>query len=189
MSSKQKIAIKTTKKKLNRITILLVCIPGVILLGAFALWLNFYLGERKTLSELSIAGKNLEAVYNNLLAANPVIVTGSYFHYDCSVSHMSWLTQQISCGPHGDITLGEASRDIEEEVKVLAKAAEGTIFETKAQDISVSADSAEITTQAAGSKVPCYISYSKGSFDNTWGYSLVCRKVVPNFLPGYAVEK
>lgn len=179
---------KTAKLKLNKLSIVVISIVGVVVLVIGGLWLRSYLIEKQAINELVSAGDKLKAVYNNLLTQTEGNTAHIFFRYDCSMSNVNWLEQKISCGPSGNITVKEALIDFDNVAQNLTQLTKGSGFDINPVDVEVGQDSVSIAVEFS-KDIRCHISYSQNTLNHEWSYSLVCRKNVDRVLPGYVVEE
>lgn len=180
--------VKKAKIKPSRRSIIFASLAGVLLLVVGGYWLRSYLTEKQALAELSTAGKELRIVYNNILELNKDNIENSHFQDDCSVSNASWLEQKISCGPSGNVEL-KTPIDLEEAAELVADSIQGNGLGLRVEDIVTGQNSVGVSTGVNEAGIKCYVGYSQNSLTDAWSYGLVCRKTVPNFLPGYTVEE
>lgn len=189
--SKNNKPINNHKKKASSTKILLICIPAVILLGVFGFWFNYYLVQRATLEELSNVSRDVQLIYGSIIKANGDNVETSYFRHECSEASVEIGRGQIVCATVGTVILKQGQK-----LEIAGQVLEDTVRENaldaekQAQvnnDQYYSAASLEYTSPYKG--VTCSGHYAQSSSSKKWAYTIGCRKIVSDFLPGYAIEK
>jgi|GEM_PF-5383725 len=178
---------KTAKYKLNKRLIIVMSVVGVLLLIGAGFWLQSYFVEKQTIADLSAVNKELRIIYDNVLELNKDNVSGSYFRDNCSVSNVNWLEQKKSCGPSGNVILKSAV-NLEGAKKILAESIQGSKLGLSANDLNTGQDLIGGSTGTNEKGIKCYVGYSKDNVTDAWSYGFMCRKEVPDFLPGYTIE-
>lgn len=179
MSSKRK-SEKKEKLILNRWSIVAVTMFGILSIVLLAVWISYFLSEKRSLAELSSAGTDLKVVYGQIANKYEDTSAQSHFRYECHESSTEIGKGRIVCGPNATIYLkGTVSeQDLKDSVGAIVKGS--GLF----QGVSSGSSSAQgISLSFSHGSTDCYLS------GNSKEISVYCIKTVPDFLPGYTVEK
>lgn len=190
MATKKKVK-KKSNKKLTSDVIIVLSVIGIVFVCFFGFWLKSYIPERKSLSELADVGKNLEVVYNKLLAVNDGNVQDSYFGHECSEASVEIGRGQIVCSVVGMVTL-KHDDSLERAKQVLEQTVNSSGLNLHEQGKIYNGEYYSAVTLVYKSPydvVDCDGHYAQSNLSKKWIYSISCRKTVPDFLPGYTIEK
>lgn len=179
---------KKNELNINKRILIYLVILGVIVLSVSGIWLKVYYMEKQTISELSDVSKELRLVYDNIIHDSGGNIKSTYFRNDCSVSNKSWLEQQISCGPSGNIILND-SVNIATAGDILTSALKGIDIGIEIADIKIGQESVDLSSKPNDRGIKCSLYYSQDLSSGVWSYGLVCRKDVSRVLPNYAVRE
>lgn len=182
--------LKKAKSRLSKRSIVFLSIVGFLLLLIGVMRLRTYLIEEQAINELSESSEHIKILYDQMLTANADNVADSNFGNKCSESSVKIGKGRIVCWTGGviilknDIGLESAGRIMERSVigNRLSSGTEANISDNQYyQGVS-------INYRSLYQDVICDGNYGQ-SHTKEWSYSISCRKDVPNFLPGYTVEK
>lgn len=177
--------------KLSRSLIVLISIAGFLLLLIGVFWLGSYVREKQTISELSVASIEVKRIYDHMLGLTGEEVKASTFENKCSEASVEIGRGRIVCAAEGSIVL-KADIGLEKAAQVLETSASDNLLNSNSKANIYNQNSYSVVS--IGYKSPykdmtCDGSYSQILSTKLWSYTIGCRKDVPDFLPGYTVEK
>lgn len=175
------------KLKDKKVVVILIVIAGLVLVAVSGFFLNSYLVQQSTLKELDRASQSLESVYDKLTEINRDNLASSSFTKDCSAPNRGPYDRIISCGPRGVIVLKNRT-DIDKAKTWINDSVESAEGNAIGAEMKVEEEISFEMSLKDLKDVRCYVSYGVDQTSGMWGYRLVCRKTVSNFLPGYVVE-
>ncbi len=181
---------RTKQQNSNKKRLFLIVAGGLILLSVLGLVVYRFAEQRRNLDELASAGKELRGVYEALLKLNGDNVTKSNFLQGCNEASVELGRGQITCWVKGTIELkNEVNLTIAR--ANLEGALEGSGFSYN-QGVNIYngqyGSGVEVSLNVPYINMICDGDYAQNSVTSNWGYLLSCRKVAPDFLPGYTVE-
>jgi len=190
-SSKKQSAILGLFQKHKVLCILTALIlAGAVLTGVISI--TRYIDHQQDIKQLNLTSTLLRGIYDELIASNRGAVSSSYFQSVCGESSVEIGQGQVRCGPSGYIELNK--KEVLEDEQINTKNLIEKVSGGRNVDVSLVKKNTSIyggtsyTMDFALNEDSCLLTHAITERGVNM-YTLDCRKLVSDFLPGYTIKQ
>lgn len=181
---------KIKKTNSARVPIVLFIVLAVCSLSGIGFYTFRVTEQRNNANELSNVGEDLMVIYQKLLKLSHGNISQASFQEGCSESSVKLGRGQITCWKNGHIELNKEI-DLSSAKNSIDNAVLGNSLSNSdpavIQQGSYNSGVFLLLSPSTFKDMKCDIRYYQNSLSLKWGYSLGCRKTVPDFLSGYKI--
>lgn len=178
------------QSKHHKKLVIIFSVITVILIAFFAVKIRDGLQQQQILESMDAVSRDAKVIYNQLVLKSGDNVKSHEFNRSCGESSVKYGRGTITCSIYGGIELKTV---VNPEVVVELLDSIGTVgrlVPEGATDVFDGSDRSSVESNylSGDDKIMCSVYYSTGKPRDGARFLVGCRRVVPDFLPGYPIR-